>query len=66
MKIKLEPRSLLFRILVMPLYHTHDEFQARKSRFQYKPCGLPNQQYYTLSLLGILNTLIGLSVEVKE
>ncbi|MDB5716274.1 MAG: hypothetical protein JWO15_3671 [Sphingomonadales bacterium] len=65
MRLKLKPTSRLFKFLTKVRYSTSDSLKAYSSRFQYKTM---DEDYYMygLSILGVLNTLIGLTVEVKE
>lgn len=63
MRLTLKKKSLRYKLLRMPIYRTFSQGKADNSRFQYRDQGFGK---YTLSPLGILHELIGLTVEVKE
>lgn len=58
----------VYRVLRAPLFHTGHIGRAERSRFVYGPCTTDRGAHpcYTLSALGILHPLVGLTLEVSD
>lgn len=68
-RVKMDQGDRLFRLLRFPIYKTNNRRRAERSRFKYRydrDAVLLGRRKYILSLLGILNGLIGLEIELDR
>lgn len=63
MDIRVTRGSAVERIMRHPLLHTDDRARAERSRLTYGPA---SRGGYATSLLGILNGLVGLRLDIRD
>ena len=69
--IRVKQQSVIRRLLTKPLLHTYSDARAERSRYVWGPCYQHGYRAdgttycWTLSALGVLHALTGLTLEVK-